>query len=99
MDVRVARTRRLGLRALIGDAGASFHRMKTWKASKDPEYQVKQARVEHLYAIADGEFGPLDLMPGRAAGPPILPAPLTTKRCRTSRLMGRTTPTTPGYVR
>lgn len=42
--------------------------MKTWKASKDPEYQVKQARVEHLYAIADGEFGPLDLMPGRAAG-------------------------------
>jgi hypothetical protein len=76
MDVRVARTSRLGLRALIGDAGASFH-----------------------YAIADGEFGPLDLMPGRAAGPPILPAPLTTKRCRTSRLMGRTTPTTPGYVR
>ena len=56
MDVRVARTSRLGLRALIGDAGASFHRMKTWKASKDPQYQVKQARVEHLYAIADGEF-------------------------------------------
>ena len=43
------------------------------KASKDPEYQVKQAQVEHLYAIADGEFGPLDLMPGRAVGPPILP--------------------------
>ena len=58
MDVRVARTSRLGLRALIGDAGASFHRMNTWKASKDPEYQVKQARVEHLYAIAGGELAP-----------------------------------------
>ncbi|MFK4596382.1 hypothetical protein RKD30_003049 [Streptomyces pristinaespiralis] len=53
--------------------------MKTWKASRDPAYAPKKARVEHLYAIADGEvipedgepevvfcvdeFGPLNLQP------------------------------------
>ncbi|MDX3114248.1 hypothetical protein PV461_12785 [Streptomyces scabiei] len=53
--------------------------MKTWKTSKDPDYEAKKARVEHLYAIADGEvipekgepevvfcmdeFGPLNLQP------------------------------------
>jgi transposase len=68
-----------GLRVLLREEGVSFQRMKTWKASKDPDYQVKEARVEHLYAIADGEvvpeddeprviwcldeFGPLNLMP------------------------------------
>ena len=68
-----------GLRVLLREAGVSFQRIKTWKTSKDPDYQVKKARVEHLYAIADGEvipepgeptivfcldeFGPLNLMP------------------------------------
>jgi transposase len=68
-----------GLRVLLRDEGVSFQRIKTWKTSKDPEYEVKKARVEHLYAIADGEvipdvddptvvfcldeFGPLNLMP------------------------------------
>jgi transposase len=68
-----------GLRVLLRDEGVSFQRIKTWKASKDPEYAAKKARVEHLYAIADGEviaedgepeviwcmdeFGPLNLMP------------------------------------
>ncbi|MBB4983830.1 hypothetical protein GGE06_004776 [Streptomyces sp. SFB5A] len=53
--------------------------MKTWKASRAPDYAAKKARVEHPYAIADGEvmteadepevvfcmdeFGPLDLRP------------------------------------
>ncbi|MCZ7456277.1 hypothetical protein O7595_01150 [Streptomyces sp. WMMC940] len=53
--------------------------MKTWKTSRDPDYAAKKVRVEHLYAIADGddipedgepevivrldEFGPLDLQP------------------------------------
>lgn len=53
--------------------------MKTWKTSRDPDYAAKKARVEHLYAIADGEvipedgepevvfcmdeFGPLNLRP------------------------------------
>ncbi|WSY89748.1 hypothetical protein OH809_42925 [Streptomyces sp. NBC_00873] len=53
--------------------------MKTWKTSRDPDYAAKKARIEHLYAIADGEvipeegepevvfymdeFGPLNLQP------------------------------------
>jgi transposase len=68
-----------GLRALLREEGVSFQRIKTWKASKDPDYAVKKARVEHLYAIADrevtpdagepevifcvDEFGPLNLQP------------------------------------
>src|SRR3954463_14063722 len=47
-----------GLRVLLRDEGVSFQRIKTWKTSKDPEYEVKKARVEHLYAIADGEVIP-----------------------------------------
>jgi hypothetical protein len=68
-----------GLRVLLRDEGVSFQRIKTWKSSKDPDYEAKKARVEHLHAIADGEvvpddgepvvvfcldeFGPLNLMP------------------------------------
>jgi transposase len=68
-----------GLRVLLREEGVTFQRLKTWKASTDPEYAVKKARVEHLYAIADrevipgpgepeivfcvDEFGPLNLQP------------------------------------
>jgi transposase len=68
-----------GLRVLLHQEGVSFQRLKTWKTSADPDYAVKKARVEHLYAIADGEvipeagepevifcvdeFGPLNLQP------------------------------------
>lgn len=68
-----------GLRILLREEGVSFQRVKTWKTSKDPDYAEKKARVEHLYAIADGEvipedgepeiifcmdeFGPLNLQP------------------------------------
>jgi transposase len=68
-----------GLRILLREEGVSFQRVKTWKASRDPDYAAKKARVEHLYAIADGEvvpepdepavvfcldeFGPLNLQP------------------------------------
>jgi len=68
-----------GLRVLPREEGVSFQRVKTWKTSKDPDYEAKKARVEHLYAIADGEvipeqgepavifcmdeFGPLNLQP------------------------------------
>jgi len=68
-----------GLRALLREEGVTFQRLKTWKASKDPRYAAKKARVEHLYAIADraiapgpgdpqvvicvDEFGPLNLQP------------------------------------
>jgi len=68
-----------GLRVLLREEGVTFQRLKTWKASTDPDYVVKKARVEHLYAIADreaiaepgepqvvfcvDEFGPLNLQP------------------------------------
>jgi len=68
-----------GLRVLLREEGVSFQRIKTWKASKDPDYEAKKARVEHLYAIAGSEvvpdtgepevifcvdeFGPLNLQP------------------------------------
>jgi transposase len=68
-----------GLRALLREEGVTFQRLKTWKASKDPRYQAKKARIEHLYVIADrevtpgpgdpevifclDEFGPLNLQP------------------------------------
>lgn len=49
-----------GLREILRAEGVSFQRIKTWKTSHDPEYAVKKARVEHLYAIADGEVDPED---------------------------------------
>ena len=47
-----------GLRVLLRDEGVSFQAVKTWKASADPDYEAEKARVEHLYAIADGEVVP-----------------------------------------
>ena len=41
--------------ALLAAEGVSFQAVKTWKASRDLDYAAKKARVEHLYAIADGE--------------------------------------------
>lgn len=68
-----------GLRKLLEVEGVSFQRIKTWKASNDPEFEAKKDRVLELYAIADGkrdpapadptevicidEFGPLNLLP------------------------------------
>lgn len=68
-----------GLRVPLREEGVSFQRIKTWKTSRDPDYAAEKARVEHLYAIADGEvipengepevvlclneFGPLNLQP------------------------------------
>ena len=57
-----------GLRTLLREEGVSFQRVKTWKASKDPRYRQKKARVEHLYAIADREAAP-------AAGEPRVARP------------------------
>jgi transposase len=68
-----------GLRSVLREEGVTFQRLKTWKASGDPDYAAKKARIEHLYAIADrevipepgepeiifcvDEFGPLNLQP------------------------------------
>ncbi|WP_030732041.1 IS630 family transposase [Streptomyces sp. NRRL S-237] len=53
-----------GLRILLRGEGISFQRLKTWKTSRDPDYAAKKARVEHLYAIADGEVIPEEGEPG-----------------------------------
>jgi hypothetical protein len=44
----------------IREPDVSFQRLKTFKDSNDPDFEVKQARVLELYAIADGhtEHGP-----------------------------------------
>jgi transposase len=47
-----------GLRVLLREEGVTFQRLKTWKASKDPRYAEKKARVEQLHAIADREAAP-----------------------------------------
>jgi Transposase and inactivated derivatives len=68
-----------GLRVLLREEGVSFQVIKTWKQSKDPDFEAKKNRVLHLYDIADGkaqpgkndptivicmdEFGPLNLLP------------------------------------
>jgi len=49
-----------GLQVLLRQEGVTFQRLKTWKASKDPAYAEKKARVEQLYAIADREAAPQD---------------------------------------
>jgi len=68
-----------GLRVLLREEGVSFQVIKTWKQSKDPDFEAKKNRVLELYEIADGkaepgdgdptvvlcmdEFGPLNLLP------------------------------------
>ena len=68
-----------GLRVLLREEGVSFQAIKTWKASRDPDFEAKKNRVLELYDIADGkrepaegdptvvlcmdEFGPLNLLP------------------------------------
>ncbi len=47
-----------GLREILRGQGVSFPRVRTWKISRDPDYETKKARIEHLYAIADGEIAP-----------------------------------------
>ena len=47
-----------GLRILLREEGVRFQRLKTWKGSTDPEFKQEKARIERLYAIADGEAEP-----------------------------------------
>jgi transposase len=62
---------------VLADAGLSFQRTRTWKASPDPDYEPKAARVLELKATppADGghviafdQMGPLSLRPMAGAG-------------------------------
>jgi transposase len=61
---------------LLAQAGLSFQRTRSWKASPDPDYQTRAARVLELYAAApfDGpvisfdQMGPISLKPIQGAG-------------------------------
>ena len=62
---------------VLADAGLSFQRTRTWKASPDPDYEAKAARVLELRAAppADGgaviafdQMGPISLRPMAGAG-------------------------------
>jgi transposase len=64
------------LGALLAEAGLSFQRTRTWKASPDPDYKLKAARVLALCQTppADGpvvsfdQMGPVSLRPTAGAG-------------------------------
>jgi hypothetical protein len=45
---------------LRGREAVKYRRIPPWKVGKDPQYEVKKARIEHLYAIADREVTPDD---------------------------------------
>lgn len=57
-------------------AGLSFQRTRTWKASPDPDYEAKAARVLALYAaepedgvvVSFDQMGPISLRPTAGAG-------------------------------
>ncbi|WP_236567533.1 IS630 family transposase [Nocardia sp. CY41] len=81
------------LRRILKAGGVSWPATKTWKASNDPEFTTKMARVLDLYdhPPADGrvvcvdEFGPLNLRPrgGRGWFPKQRPARLRATYHRT----------------
>ena len=62
---------------VLAEAGLSFQRTRTWKASPDPDYAPKAARVLELrsappadggHVIAFDQIGPLSLRPMAGAG-------------------------------
>jgi transposase len=62
---------------VLAQAGLSFQRTRTWKASPDPDYETKTARVLELKAhpprdggavIAFDQMGPISLRPMAGAG-------------------------------
>ena len=61
---------------LLAEAGLSFQRTRSWKASPDPDYEARAARVLELYDAApfDGpvisfdQMGPISLKPIQGAG-------------------------------
>jgi transposase len=61
---------------ILADAGLSFQRTRSWKASPDPDYEAKAERVLALYGAepADGpvisfdQMGPISLRPTHGAG-------------------------------
>ena len=61
---------------MLAEAGLSFQRTRTWKASPDPDYEAKAARVIALYkhapeggvVISFDQMGPISLRPHAGSG-------------------------------
>jgi hypothetical protein len=89
---------------LLCEEGVSFHRLKTWKQSRDRAFEARKHRILHLSGLMDGttdiqrgdpdvvlcvdEFGPLNLQPILVGSGPRGPA---VGRCR-GAASGRATP-------
>jgi transposase len=65
------------LARVLAEAGLSFKRTRTWKASPDPDYETKAARILELKAgppadgghvVAFDQMGPISLRPTAGAG-------------------------------
>ena len=75
-DQQIVQVSPAHLGRILKAAGLSFQRTRTWKASPDPDYEAKAARVLALYAKAptDGvvisfdQMGPISLRPMAGAG-------------------------------
>ncbi|MGP4018811.1 IS630 family transposase [Saccharopolyspora sp. 5N708] len=89
----VQRISRETLRRILRDGGISWQATKTWKASNDPDFTAKLARVLDLYdhppvdgrVVCVDEFGPLNLLPrkGKVWRPFKQPARLRATYTRT----------------
>jgi transposase len=61
---------------VLAEAGLSFQRTRSWKASPDPDYETKAARVLSLYerapeggvVISFDQMGPISLRPTHGSG-------------------------------
>jgi transposase len=62
------------LRQLLRDNGVSWQRTRTWKESKDPDFDAKLDRIEEVTTrfpqrcFAFDQFGPLSIRPHHGAG-------------------------------
>jgi transposase len=64
------------LARILAEAGLSFQRTRSWKASPDPDYEARAARVLELYrrgpdggvVISFDEMGPVSLCPHHGRG-------------------------------
>ena len=64
------------LARILAEAGLSFQRSRSWKASPDPDYEAKAARVLALYeacpedgaVVSFDQMGPISLRPTQGAG-------------------------------
>lgn len=95
-DWQIIEISRETLRKILNSGGVSWQATSTWKASSDPDFAAKMARVLNLYdnPPADGrvvcvdEFGPLNLQPraGRDWFPRRRPLRLRATYRRTERV-------------